>query len=105
MNNIIEYVIFRKSDRPDKRLKAIFLDKDKNKVHTTHFGLKNGKTYIDHQDNDKRLAYLARHRPREDWSNFITSGSLSRYVLWSHTSLDKAKRYYAVKFGLKLYKD
>jgi hypothetical protein len=101
MNNIIEYVIFRKSDRPDKRLKAIFLDKDKNKVHTTHFGLKNGKTYIDHQDNDKRLAYLARHRPREDWDNFITSGSLARFVLWEKTSLIGGINNYRKIFNLK----
>ncbi len=67
--------------------------------------MKNGRTYIDHNDEDTREAYVARHSVTEDWDNYLSSGSLSYHILWSYTSLDKAKREYAKKFIIKLYKD
>ena len=51
------------------------------------FGLKGGSTYIDHKDDDKKKAYLARHRPREEWNNPLTAGSLARWLLWNMKTL------------------
>lgn len=71
------------STRKDKRLMAVFKD---GKV--IHFGAKNGNTYIDHHDKEKRTAYLARHKVNEDWTK-INAGSLSRFILWGdYTSID-----------------
>lgn len=54
-----------------------------------HFGQRGGQTYIDHGDDRKRTAYLARHRSRENWSDPYSAGSLSRYLLWGDSeSLD-----------------
>ena len=99
--SIIKYVVFRKSDRIDKRLKAVFLDEDKKEIITTHFGLKNGRTYIDHNDEDKREAYIARHKVREDFDNYITAGSLARYIFWEKKTLKGAIDNYRKKFNLK----
>ena len=51
------------------------------------FGLKGGKTYIDHNDMKKRVAYLARHMANETEKklieNLVPSPSLfSAYLLW-----------------------
>lgn len=96
-----------KSDRPDKRLKAtLCLCEKKNKCRgtnhkTIHFGQKGGSTYIDHKDEDKRKAYIARHKVREDFNDPDTAGSLARWILWGHfTTLSKNIQYYKKKFGL-----
>jgi hypothetical protein len=71
------------SNRKDKRYKAIFMDNNQNVLQTTHFGSKNGQTYIDHSDENKRRNYIKRHQAlkNENW-NGLNAGSLSRYILW-----------------------
>ena len=75
-------MIIKPSTRKDKRFMAIFKD---GKI--THFGAKNGKTYIDQQDKQKRDAYLARHRVNENWKDPYSAGALSRFILWGDYSL------------------
>lgn len=68
-----------------------------------HFGLKDGKTYIDHHDKKKRSAYLARHSksPGENWNNPKTAGSLSKHLLWgSSTSLKENIKSFKLKFNV-----
>lgn len=62
-----------------KRMVALFPDGT-----VTYFGSPNGFTYIDGADEQTKKNYLARHRPREDWSvqGRKTAGWLSRYILW-----------------------
>jgi len=71
-----------KSDKKDKRLK-VFLDN--NDVY--NFGLKDGSTYIDHKNKDKRFNYWARHygnkKEKELIDNLEPSNALfSSFLLW-----------------------
>ena len=94
-------VKFAKSDRDGKKMKAVFYDGDK-KVKTTHFGLDTGSTYIDHKDEDKKKAYIARHsKNNENWNDYQSAGSLSRYILWNKTSLKDSINDYKKKFNLR----
>lgn len=73
------------SNRKNKRFVAVFANGEK-----IHFGQKGGNTYIDHGDEKKRTAYLARHGAgREDWTS-INPGSLSRWLLWGNSPQLKA---------------
>ena len=71
------------SDRKDKRYLATFHNGTK-----VHFGQKNGQTYIDHGDKEKRDAYLKRHAKNEDWNDPYTAGSLSRWILWNSPNIN-----------------
>ena len=94
-------VKFVKSDRDGKRYKAVFFENAK-KVKTTHFGLDTGSTYIDHKDEDKKKAYIARHsKNNENWNDYQSAGSLSRYILWNKTSLKDSINDYKKKFNLR----
>lgn len=97
-------VIISLSDKPNKRYTAIFYDNDK-KVKTTHFGYKDkdgfGSTYIDHKNDDIKDAYIARHRVNEDFNNYMSAGSLSRYILWNKKTLRESITYYKQRFSLK----
>lgn len=92
-----------KSDRADKRFVAVFTDKDGKKVKTTHFGLKNPSsgTFIDHNDLKKKINYLKRHKPNENWNDYMTAGSLSRFILWNKPTFKASVDDYKKKFKLK----
>ena len=100
-------VIIKLSDKPDKRYMAVFYDKNK-KVKTTHFGYaitdrgikKYASTYIDHKNDDLKEAYIARHKVNEDFNDYMSAGSLSRYILWEKKSLRDAINYYKRRFRL-----
>ena len=85
-----------KSDKDEKRYKVILKKDDKKK--TIHFGYKTGSTYVDHNDNKKKTAWIARHRVREDWTDPYTAGFWAKHLLWNKTTitdsiLDIEKRY------------
>lgn len=84
------------STRADKRLMATFAN---GKV--VHFGQRGGLTYIDHGDERKRTAYLARHKSRENWDDPYSAGALSRFLLWGESkSLDVNHATFMRRFGV-----
>jgi hypothetical protein len=95
------------SDKPDKKMVATFCmckgetsccDKDRKKV---HFGSKNSNTYLDHKDEDKRKAYIARHKVNEDFNKPMTAGSLAKNILWgATTSLRENIKIFKKRFNL-----
>jgi len=88
---MIEIVELVASKKPNKRFHIVVEDDGVEK--SFDFGAKAGSTYIDHHDDKKRSAYLARHRAnrteRERIDNLIPSNALfSARLLWgSHTDL------------------
>lgn len=97
-------VDIKKSTRDDKRYMAIFTDSNGNKS-TTHFGYadgnKTGSTFIDHNNEDKKKAYIARHRVNENWANYKSPGALSKHILWNKPTLTASINDYKSKFKLK----
>jgi hypothetical protein len=84
------------SNRKDKRYLAVFDNGTK-----IHFGLKDGQTYIDHMDKDKRDAYLKRHAKNENWDDPYTAGSLSRFITWGDsTNINKNISDFKKRFNL-----
>jgi len=84
------------SNRKDKRYLATF-----NNGTKIHFGQKNGQTYIDHGDKEKRDAYLKRHQKNEDWNDPYTAGALSRWILWGDSSnINNNIKYFKQRFKL-----
>ena len=84
------------SDKRGKRLVALFDDGS-----TTYFGLEGGITYIDIGDKKMRKNYLARHRPNENWNDYKSAGSLSKWILWgASTDIHKNIASYKKRFNL-----
>ena len=97
-------VDIKKSSRDDKRYMAIFTDDVGNK-YTTHFGYANknktGDTFIDHNDDNKKKAWIARHKVRGDFLNYKSASSLSKHILWNKPTLTASINDYKSKFKLK----
>jgi len=84
------------SPQDTKRYVAIFSNPKK----TTHFGLKGGSTFIDHRDEKKKSAYLARHKPLERWNDPVTAGALARWILWNKPTLNASISDFKKRFNL-----
>src|SRR5687767_15054666 len=89
------------SSNKTKKYRAFFYDENMNLVKKTDFGALGYEDYTMHRDSSRRSGYIARHSNRgENWEDFTTAGSLSRYILWEYPDLDTAIDRYAERFGL-----
>ena len=52
------------------------------------------------KDRLRREAYLKRHRASENWSDPMTAGALSRWLLWESTSLQRNISAFKRRFSL-----
>jgi len=89
-----------RSDAKEKKMKAIFTEKDGSKK-TIHFGAKGMSDYTKHGDEERKKRYLARHKANENWGNPKTAGSLSRYILWNKPTIQGSIKDFKNKFNLK----
>ena len=96
-------VLIKPSTIKTKKFMAIFY-KDGQKIKTVHFGSKDSSDYTMNKDDKRKELYLKRHQKNENWDNFMTAGSLSRYLLWNKKTLKDSFTDYLKKFKLKLYK-
>jgi hypothetical protein len=94
------------SDSKDKKLMAVFTFDD-GKTKTTHFGASGYMDYILYNKrdgrvlaNDKKRNYLARHKVNEDWDDYTSAGSLSRWILWNKPTLKASINDYKKRFNL-----
>jgi len=96
------YVSIKPSTSSGKKLMAVFYDTAKKKVKTTHFGASNYQSYPDHQDLQRKQNYLSRHS-NENWNDYMSAGSLSRWILWGKPSLSASIEDYIRRFKLTKY--
>jgi len=97
------YVQLKQSTNQQKKYMAIFYDEKRNKIKTTHFGSAGMSDYTKHKDEERKARYIARHSANENWNDYMSSGSLSRWLLWHKPSLSVSYNDYIKRFGLKKY--
>ena len=100
-------VEIKRSSNPEKKLMAVFEDKDGKKIKTTHFGQRGASDYTKHGDKERMKRYLERHgggtttSTKENWKDPTTAGALSRWVLWNKPSLSGSFSDFKSRFNLK----
>lgn len=103
---IAKYVKLIKSQIEGKKYTAIFYDDERNKIKTTHFGASGMMDYTkfaaDIRDNRKQ-AYISRHKNNEKWNDPMTSGSLAFHILWNKPTILASYNDYLKKFNLSKY--
>lgn len=99
MNKYI-LISIKESNKPNKKLVALFENKQTKRTKQVHFGSKGMSDYTIHKDNDRKERYIKRHKPRENWDNPITAGALSRWVLWNKKTVKSSIKDYQNRFKL-----
>jgi hypothetical protein len=88
------------STRKNKKLMAVFLNKDSNRKKTVHFGQLGYSDYTIHKDHKRKQRYIARHSVNENFENYTTAGSLSRYILWNKKTVADSITDYRKRFKI-----
>lgn len=97
------YIQLLKSKVDGKKYTAIFYDEKRTKIKTLHFGAAGMSDFTKHKDVERKQRYLDRHSANEKWNDYMTAGSLSRWILWNKPSLSASYNDYIKKFNLKKY--
>jgi hypothetical protein len=92
-------VVIKKSTNPQKKYMATFYE-NKKKIKTTHFGAAGMSDYTKHKNKSRKKRYMTRHKRRERWNDYMTAGSLSRYILWNKPTLRESIKDYKNRFNL-----
>jgi len=101
----MKLVSIKPSTNVDKKLMATF-EQDNGQTITTHFGARNYMDYTKYYKKDKELAkqkresYLARHKVNEDWTDPTSAGALSKFILWSEPTIERAITKFKKRFNL-----
>lgn len=93
-------VVIKKSTQPKKKYMAVFTENGK-KVKTTHFGSAGMSDFTKNKDEERKKRYLDRHRKNENWNDYKSAGSLSRYILWNKPTLRASIADYKRRFKLQ----
>ena len=98
------YIQLLKSKVDGKKYTAIFYnDETRSKIKTVHFGAAGMSDFTKHKDEERKQRYIARHSANENWNDYMTAGSLSRWILWNKPTLSASYNDYIKKFKLKKY--
>ena len=97
---MVKLISISKSDRPDKKMKAVFETSD-GRTKTTHFGAKGMDDYTITKDKEQRDRYRARHRKDLATKDPTRAGFLSYYILWGNsTSVKENIENYKKRFNM-----
>ena len=95
-------VVISKSDKRGKKYKVLF------DTINIYFGASGYMDFIKWSKKGKalaqkkKLAYLARHEANEDWTNPLSAGFWSRWILWNKSTLEASIKHTSAKFGIKI---
>jgi len=88
------------SDKPGKKLKAIFQDKETGRTKTTHFGQATADDFTKTGDTAQRARYRQRHA-KDLKGDPTKAGYLAMFVLWGNsTSIRDNISAYKSRFNL-----
>jgi len=94
-------MIIKKSDKPGKKLMAIFT-KDNGRTKKTYFGAAGMDDYTIKKDKEQRKRYRTRHKKDLSTGDYTRAGYLSYYILWGNSTSRKDNiAAYKRRFNLK----
>jgi hypothetical protein len=89
------------ANSPKKYVATFEIDSNgKKRSKRVAFGAKGYSDFTKHKDSARKERYLKRHSRREQWSNPMSPGALSRYILWNKSSLKGSISDYKRRFKL-----
>jgi hypothetical protein len=97
------YTQLLKATNGKNKYTMIFFDHMRKKIKTIHFGAKGYEDFTSHQDLQRKQNYISRHKTTEDWSNPMTAGTLSKFLLWNKTSLSASYKDFRSRFKYELF--
>jgi hypothetical protein len=67
-----------------------------------HFGAKGYSDFTKHHDEERKIRYLRRHKPTENWRNPKSAGFWSRWLLWNKPTIKQSITDIQRRFNIKI---
>jgi hypothetical protein len=96
---MLRFIELRADDGPKYKYKMVI--EVNGVIKKIGFGAKGYSDYTIHQDPERKKRYIKRHQKNEDWTNPLTPGALSRWILWNKPNLEDSLIDYLKKFDIK----
>ena len=86
-------VILKKSKSVKYKYVAIITissasSKKGKKIKKVNFGAKGYSDFLKHKDVERKRRYILRHKKKEDWTDPLTAGFWSRWLLWNKSTIE-----------------
>ena len=78
-------IVISKSNRKDKKLKAVIDNKK-----TVHFGATGYSDFTKHKASDRKDKYIDRHKKNENWNDYKTAGFYAKHILWNKPTIQES---------------
>ena len=67
------------------------------------FGNINYQDYTQHHNRERKMRYINRHAPREDWEDLSTKGFWSRWLLWNQPTIEDSIDDINNRFNIRIF--
>ena len=84
------------SNRKNKKFKVVLSSFNVE----INFGDSRYEDYTSHKNEERKLNYINRHKSNEDWTNYLTPGFWSRWLLWNKKTIHESIMDIQNKFGI-----
>jgi len=81
------------------KFKAI-VELNDGKTRIVRFGAAGMSDFTKHKDEARKQRYLDRHQAREDWTDPLTAGFWSRWLLWNKPTISESLKDLRARFDL-----
>lgn len=89
-------------DASSKKYIVQVLNRRTGQTKNIRFGASGYQDFTIHHDEARRQRYVARHQAREDWTDPLTAGFWSRWLLWNKPTIQSSARDIERRFKIKV---
>jgi hypothetical protein len=104
----VKFISLDKSQDGKTKYMISFFNEETSRINTIKFGSAVNKDYTIYYKEDgkekaeqMKAAYIARHKVRENFEDYTSRGSLSRYILWNLPTVEASLKDYLKRFKIK----
>ena len=96
-----KYTVYISAD-PQATERGAFLSAQLNDK-KINFGAAGYEDFTTHKDPIRKKRYIKRHQVNEDWTNPLTAGWWSRWLLWNMPTIKESIADIKKRFDIKIY--
>lgn len=82
-----KFITLKKADDNKHKYIVTLLNNKTGREINIKFGAYGMSDYTIHKDNKRKENYIARHEVRENWTDPLTAGFWSRWILWNKPTI------------------
>jgi hypothetical protein len=96
----VKFISLEKAKDGKHKYVVSLLNEETKKLHSIKFGALGMEDYTIHKNSKRKALYDARHSVREDWTDPLTAGFWSKWILWNKPTIDASLKDTLNKFKL-----